>query len=46
MTWEEFKEAFMKRFLPKRVRKARAREFKDLKQLPTVTMAKYDVCFT
>ena len=43
-TWEEFKEAFMERFLPESIRTARARE--ELKQLPNMTMVEYDVRFT
>ena len=36
----------MERLLIKSVTKAKARKFKDLKQLSSMTMAKYDVCFT
>ena len=36
----------MDRFLPKGVRREKAREFKDLKQFPSITMVEYDVCFT
>ena len=46
MTWEEFEGVFVERFLPQSVRKARAREFEELKQLPSMTMAEYDVHFT
>ena len=45
-TWEEFKEAFMERFVPESVRRAKAREFEDLKQLPSMSVAEYDIKFT
>ena len=46
MTWEEFKKAFIERFLSRSVRKERAREFKDFKQLLSMTVVEYDVRFT
>ena len=46
MTWEEFKESFMERFLPKSVRKAKAKQFKILKQVLGITMTKYGAYFT
>ena len=44
--WEEFKKAFMERFIAKSVRMAKARDFKDTKQLPNIFMAEYDIKFT
>ena len=46
MTKEEFKEAFMERFLLGSARKARAKEFKELKQWPNIIVVEYGVCFT
>ena len=36
----------MERFLPESVRRARAREFEELKQLPNMTVVEYDMRFT
>ncbi|KAF7820814.1 DNA/RNA polymerases superfamily protein [Senna tora] len=46
MTWEEFRGAFIDRFLPQSVRDARAREFETLKQIPSITVTEYDCLFT
>ena len=45
-TWEEFKKAFMERFLLESVIRAKVRELEDLKQLLSMIVAEYDVCFT
>ena len=45
-TWEEFREFFMERFLPESVRKAKAREFEDLRQIPSMSVSEYDIRFT
>ena len=46
VTWEEFKEVFMERFVSKSVRMAKAREFEDLRQLPSMFMTEHDIKFT
>ena len=43
--WEEFKEAFMERFVLESVRRAKAKEFEDLKQLSSISMTKYNIEF-
>lgn len=42
--WEEFKKAFMDRFIPPSVRTARAQEFEHLKQ-GSMTVDEYDTQF-
>ena len=36
----------MERFLPESVRKAKAREFEDLRQIPSMSVSEYDIRFT
>ena len=46
VTWEGFKESFMERFLPKSVKKARAKEFKILMYIIGIRVMKYGAYFT
>ena len=46
VTWEEFSESFLERFLPESVRRARAKQFEELEQTPSMTVAEYDIQFT
>lgn len=46
LIWDEFKNAFVDRFLLETVRKTKGYEFERLVQTPCVTVVEYDVKFT
>src|SRR5215813_4684861 len=45
LLWPEFSQAFMRRFLPKSVRDAKAREFECLEQTDQMSVIEYDITF-
>lgn len=46
LTWEEFTQAFINRFLLENMRDAKSHEFETLIQVPGMTVSDYDIQFT
>ncbi|WRX14094.1 Retrotransposon gag domain - like 10 [Theobroma cacao] len=46
LAWSDFSAAFLDRYLPLKVRNARAREFETLVQTSSMTVSEYDIKFT